>query len=104
MGLGNGVARAQRGAYGRGNWSKNAGGGGGQVVKTLGDALKPKMYSTGREIKKKKSLGNALLAVKRVSFLLLFFLWPHLWHMEVLRLGAESELQLPAYTTATPDT
>ena len=32
-------------------------------------------------------------------------LGPHPWHMEVPRLGAESELQLPAYTiaTATPD-
>ena len=29
------------------------------------------------------------------------FLGPHLRHMEVPRLGAESELQLPAYTTAT---
>ena len=29
------------------------------------------------------------------------FLGLHLWHMEVPRLGAESELQLPAYTTAT---
>ena len=28
---------------------------------------------------------------------------PHLQHMEVPRRGAESELQLPAYTTATPD-
>ena len=33
----------------------------------------------------------------------LFFspLEPHLWHMEVPRLGVELELQLPAYTTAT---
>ena len=30
-----------------------------------------------------------------------FFLEPHPWHMEVPRLGVESELQLPAYTTAT---
>ena len=30
-----------------------------------------------------------------------FFLGPHLQHMEVPRLGIESELQLPAYTTAT---
>ena len=30
-----------------------------------------------------------------------FFLWLHLWHMEVPRLGVKSELQLPAYTTAT---
>ena len=31
----------------------------------------------------------------------LFFLGPYLRHMEVPRLGVESELQLPAYTTAT---
>ena len=30
-----------------------------------------------------------------------FFLWLHLQHMEVPRLGVESELQLQAYTTAT---
>jgi len=30
-----------------------------------------------------------------------FFLGPHLWHMEVPRLGVNLELQLPAYTTAT---
>ena len=30
-----------------------------------------------------------------------FFLGPHPWHMEVPRLGVESGLQLPAYTTAT---
>ena len=29
------------------------------------------------------------------------FLGPFLWHMEVPNLGVESELQLPAYTTAT---
>ena len=29
------------------------------------------------------------------------FLGPHLWHLEALRLGVESELLLPAYTTAT---
>lgn len=33
-----------------------------------------------------------------VSFVLL---GPHLWHMEVPRLGVESKLLLPAYTTAT---
>ena len=38
-------------------------------------------------------------------FFLFVFLGPHPWHMEGPRLGAESELQLPAYTTgtATPD-
>ena len=38
------------------------------------------------------------------SFLFFFFSvfsGPYLWHMEVPRPGAESELQLPAYTTAT---
>ena len=31
-----------------------------------------------------------------------FCVWgAHLWHMEVPRLGVESELQLPVYTTAT---
>ena len=30
-----------------------------------------------------------------------FFLGPYLWHMEVPRVGAESELQLLAYATAT---
>ena len=29
------------------------------------------------------------------------FLGPHMWHMEVPRLGVKSELQLPAYATAT---
>ena len=28
------------------------------------------------------------------------FLRPHLWHMEVLRIGVELELQLPAYAAA----
>ena len=34
-------------------------------------------------------------------FLFFVFLGPHLWHMEASRLGVKSELQLPAYTTAT---
>ena len=34
---------------------------------------------------------------------LFWFLGPHLWYMEVPRLGVESELQLPAFTTATED-
>ena len=34
-------------------------------------------------------------------FFLFFFLGPHLRHMEVPRLEVESELWLPAYTTAT---
>ena len=30
-----------------------------------------------------------------------FFLGPHLWHIEVPRLGVQLELQLLAYATAT---
>ena len=38
-------------------------------------------------------------------FLSFVFLGPYPWHMELLRLGVESELYLPAYATgtATPD-
>ena len=36
-------------------------------------------------------------------FFLFSFLGPHLWHMEIRRLGIESELQLLAVATATPD-
>ena len=36
-----------------------------------------------------------------VFFLSLFVLGPHLWYMEIPSLGVESELQLPACTTAT---
>ena len=34
-------------------------------------------------------------------FFFFFFLGLHLWHTEVPRLGVKSELQLPAYVTAT---
>ena len=36
-----------------------------------------------------------------IFFGLFVFLGPHPWHMEVPMLGIKSELQLPAYTTAT---
>ena len=39
-----------------------------------------------------------------LSFVFCFvfcFLGLHMWHVEVPRLGAQSELQLPPYTTAT---
>ena len=44
-------------------------------------------------------LTNALFFFKLKNFFC--FLGPHLGHMEVPRLGGESELQLPAYTAAT---
>ena len=37
------------------------------------------------------------------TFFFFFFLRPHLQHMEVPQLAVESELQLPATATATPD-
>ena len=48
------------------------------------------------------SITSGLLCLGAFFF---FFLGPHLWHMEVSRLGVESELQLLAYApaTATPD-
>ena len=38
------------------------------------------------------------------NFFFAFFLGPHLWHMEVSRLGVKTELQLPAYATAHSNT
>ena len=38
-----------------------------------------------------------------MSKLFFVFLGPHMQHMEVSRLEVESELQLPAYATATRD-
>ena len=35
-------------------------------------------------------------------YLFFFFLGPYPWHMEVPRLGVKSELEMPAYATATP--
>ena len=45
------------------------------------------------------------LTVFRVKIFFIFFLQPHLWHMEISVLGVKSKLQLPAYpiAMATPD-
>ena len=60
-----------------------------------------------------KTQLHSVTLVRNVSqihllFLFLFlppypcsFLWQHLRHMKVARLGVEAELQLPVYTTAT---
>ena len=34
-------------------------------------------------------------------FFVFVFLGPHLWHRKIPKLGVESEVQLPTYTTAT---
>ena len=36
-----------------------------------------------------------------IIIIIICFLGPHLWHMEIPSLGVKSELQLSAYTTAT---
>ena len=45
--------------------------------------------------------GNPLTFIHSFIHSFIFFLWPNLRHMEIPRLGVESGLQLPAYTTAT---
>ena len=48
-----------------------------------------------------KNMGKFLALLTKFIFFFFFFLGLlHLRHMEVPRLGVESELQLPVYTTA----
>ena len=47
------------------------------------------------------SIGNYIINYKHIMLSSFVFLGPHLQHMEVPRLEAELELQLPAYATAT---
>ena len=46
------------------------------------------------------SQGASVAVLGLFSFFFFFFLRLHLQHMEIPRLGVESELQLPTYTTA----
>ena len=50
-------------------------------------------------------VGLHCLSILLLLLSFFFFLGPHVQHMEVLQLGVELELQLPAYSTAmaTPD-
>ena len=51
---------------------------------------------------KPNNFSPTMTLPSRIFFFFVFaFLGPHLRHMEVPRLGVESELQLSAYTTAT---
>ena len=50
----------------------------------------PKKTKRKKKLKKKKKTSAENLFL----FLFLKSLWPHLWHMEVLRPGTESEPQL----------
>ena len=60
------------------------------ISKFLVNTLSPSLYCNSL------SLPSTL-----IFFFSLYCLGSPLWHMEVLRLGVESELQLPAYATAT---
>ena len=55
-----------------------------------------------RLLKKKKYEYLPTSAIRRITFSFSFsFFFAHPRHMDVSRLGVESEIQLPAYTTAT---
>ena len=54
-----------------------------------------------RCILKGQDLRKLIFTVSSGAFFFFFFLWPHPRHMEVPRLGAKSELQLPAQATET---
>ena len=51
--------------------------------------------------KKKRPFSGVKYLYDIIVFTYFFFLESHLWHIGLPRLGAKSELQLPAYTTAT---
>ena len=46
-------------------------------------------------------LGDGHIILFFVVVVVVCFLEPHLWHMEVPKLGVKLELQLPAYASAT---
>ena len=62
--------------------------------------IKDVCYESYRHYKK-TILMNTDAKVHKFFFFFSVFLGPHLQHMEVPRIGVESELQLLAYTTAT---
>ena len=64
--------------------------------KYLGKCPAFRMYSINT---KHYHIPNFLIRLNFIFFF--FFLGPHTRHMEVLRLGGKSDLQLPAYATAT---
>ena len=71
------------------------------------DVLLPKKYLTWIRLKPRvlallmESVSFRIFLLSLFSSSFLFFLGPHLQHMEVSRLGVEWELQLLAYTIAT---
>ena len=62
----------------------------------------PPVSSRGKAlIPQGSSLDDTHTLFCSVLFCYFCFLGPHLWHMEVPRLGVQSEIQPPVYTTAT---
>ena len=56
------------------------------------------LSSISQELREKHRILDCMVT-KVFCLFVCFFLELHLWHMEVPRLGIESELQLPAYAT-----
>ena len=58
-------------------------------------------HTTENSLNTEGGAVNTNSQIKDNDSFFFFFLWLHLPYMEVPRLGEESELQRPAYTTAT---
>ena len=81
------------------------------VIDTLSSPLVKRSVSLGfpliqQSLRGSLSLRECVGLIKHyfcllINFLFFCFLEPHLWHMEVSRLGVQSEPQLPAYATVT---
>ena len=81
----------------------------------MGNSIEKSAHSKGASMCKGPEQGRSLVAQDAFQrdppgfkipkmhsfFFFLVFLGPYPWHLEVPRLGVLSELQLPAYTTAT---
>ena len=71
------------------------------VKKTQGVLQERKTGEPDLERRQKGASLSKFLSFFCFFFFFLLFSIPHLWHMEVSRLGVESELQRPVYAAAT---
>ena len=75
------------------------------VKKVIGRVTEPPQIPRSQSLKRSQDLQLKVVTTVKPQLDLFFsfflFLGLHLWQMEVPRLGIESELQLPTYTTAT---
>ena len=93
--------REQKRGSGRGKQERERERKRGRVSKSFYNMQKCPIYNKlGKSEWKIVSIKQIHLIFIYLFIYLFFFLWPHPQHMEVPMLGVESELQLPAYTTA----